>query len=222
MTCKTLHLILYSSANALHSQGEGEDDLWDFGTVRHTATIGRAQAGQAVDLGPDGNIKVGNGSSRDYAYDLQDRGNSSAASSSMTVKPDQPTSTTRSSKSNKSDEYEGTIRRSAPPTARGQIREPSDDYEDDYDRDYQSYNDAPPASDDDLPDSTMLDSVVLPAIASVRAVPIRYLRCICLSSTFTAVPPSLHTGSSNCAQQPPEGVHRGRACDPRCHSRTRE
>jgi serine/threonine-protein kinase 24/25/MST4 len=69
-------------------------------------------------------------------------------------------------KPRREDSYEGTVRRTAPPPPAA--REGSDDYEDDYDRDYAAYQDGPPPSDDDLPDSTMLDSVVLPAIASVR------------------------------------------------------
>lgn len=50
--------------------------------------------------------------------------------------------------------------------ANGLQREPSDEYDDDFeDPDLQQ-----PAPEDDLPDTTMLDSVVLPAIASVRSI----------------------------------------------------
>jgi len=56
---------------------------------------------------------------------------------------------------------EATVRRGA-----GTAREPSDEYAD-YDEDGEYNNDSPQPAVDDLPDTTMLDSVVLPAIASL-------------------------------------------------------
>lgn len=62
-------------------------------------------------------------------------------------------------------DFQGTVRQAG----NGLSREPSDEYDDDYE-DQEDAHDAPPPSDDDLPDTTMLDSVVLPAIASVCTV----------------------------------------------------
>lgn len=60
-------------------------------------------------------------------------------------------------------------------TATGAARQPSDEYDDDFDDPDADGFPAPGqpgnhivAVDDELPDTTMLDSVVLPAIASVR------------------------------------------------------
>jgi serine/threonine-protein kinase 24/25/MST4 len=86
----------------------------------------------------------------------------------MTVKPDLPTS-------KRSIKEEGTVRRVGVPArntaaaATAEIeREPSDEYDEEYERDYAYGHEGGASGDDDLADSTMLDSVVLPAIASVR------------------------------------------------------
>lgn len=64
---------------------------------------------------------------------------------------------------------QGTVRQGG--NGHGLTREPSDEYDEDFED--QDEQDGPPPSDDDLPDTTMLDSVVLPAIASVSDRPCR-------------------------------------------------
>jgi serine/threonine-protein kinase 24/25/MST4 len=149
----------------MHRQGGDEDDLWDFGTVRHSATMGRAQGPVMAEGLANGSIRSRVSPRSNEAYEgphNREESQGTSQGSSITVKGEIATR-----KPNKDDEYEGTVRRSAPP-ARVPPREPSDDYDDEYDRDYPEYSGLPPPSDDDVPDSTMLDSVVLPTIASVR------------------------------------------------------
>lgn len=63
----------------------------------------------------------------------------------------------------KTDFNQGTVRQVG--NGHGITMEPSDEYDDDFDD--RDEHDVPPPSDDELPDTTMLDSVVLPALASV-------------------------------------------------------
>jgi serine/threonine-protein kinase 24/25/MST4 len=69
------------------------------------------------------------------------------------------------------DHDQSTVRRGSAPQAG---REPSDEYDDFDDPDYDTYHGSVPvqirATEDELPESTMLDSVVLPAIASASGV----------------------------------------------------
>lgn len=107
----------------------------------------------------------------DGAHDRLDSGatDQSSHASSITVKANHPVPVQKA----KEDTYEGTVRRAGggPMTEKGTgvRREGSDEY-DDYDRDYEAYPAGSHPAEDDLPDSTMLDSVVLPAIASVRII----------------------------------------------------
>ncbi|KAL0951905.1 hypothetical protein HGRIS_008560 [Hohenbuehelia grisea] len=170
------------------------EDLWDFGTVRHAGrpgTIGRSQiqvSGPPLTWENNGTTRsdgsgdsvstrrpTSSGSSIKYA--------SSIASKGELPPLPPPSSSPRSSRSSE----QGTVRHAnapalgnshgpAPPHHYGPQREPSDEY-DDYDDTYtDSY--APRVAEvqrkmvqthleDDLPDTTMLDSVVLPAIASL-------------------------------------------------------
>jgi hypothetical protein len=97
-------------------------------------------------------------------------------------------------------------------------REPSDEYDDDYDDQYSDYSVRTSTTqvteklsqvqlEDDLPDTTMLDSVILPAIASVgvfRRHPIVSLTCI------LAFPASLLSRSASSSQCSPTCIHRRR------------
>lgn len=91
-------------------------------------------------------------------------------------------------------------------------REPTDEYED-YD---DQYVDSPTQSnpvgriedlhvDDELPDTTMLDSVILPAIASVSG---RFALLISILYCRTAIPSSVNTRGTNSTQRTPTGVYR--------------
>lgn len=57
---------------------------------------------------------------------------------------------------------QGTVRQANKPA-----RDPSDEYDDDFEDDALEVRNTNGKGEDDLPDTTMLDSVVLPAIASV-------------------------------------------------------
>jgi len=168
--------------------GADPEDLWDFGTVRHAsrpATIGRAQnpiqvSGPPLTWENNGTRRSdGSGSSGSSSTAL-----GSGRSSSITAKGDLPPlpSPTGSQK------FDQSTVRNMPP-ASGEVpnsrssqrtvqREPSDEYED-YD---DQYSDTYPTRsddvqlqqklaqvhlDDEVPDTTMLDSVILPAIASL-------------------------------------------------------
>ncbi|KZT73272.1 Pkinase-domain-containing protein [Daedalea quercina L-15889] len=154
------------------------EDLWDFGTVRHAATVGRAQMNSIKVSGPpltwentgrapsdDSEDSVSGGSST-----LSRRGPSASTEAttvnSMTELPPLPTSSPSTSR--KFDQ-QATIRNGS--VAAAARRQPSDEYDDDYEDETNGYvagavNGRPPV-DDELPDTTMLDSVVLPAIASL-------------------------------------------------------
>ncbi|RDB29295.1 Serine/threonine-protein kinase svkA [Hypsizygus marmoreus] len=163
-----------------------EEDLWDFGTVRHAsrpATIGRANH---VASGPPLTWE-NNGTRRSDSSDIStQRGTGSSGSSkyasSITTKGDLPPLPPSAPGTPKKFE-QSTVRHMPPgtPTSKSSQRatvqrEPSDEY-DDYD---DQYVDTYPVKtdglqqrmedvhlDDELPDTTMLDSVILPAIASL-------------------------------------------------------
>lgn len=88
--------------------------------------------------------------------------------------PPLPPSTPSTPKA-KHDLNQGTVRQIG--NGHGIARELSDEYGDDYED--QDEQEGPPPSDDDLPDTTMLDSVVLPAIASVCHLPYRDFQLAC-------------------------------------------
>ncbi|KAH9932072.1 Pkinase-domain-containing protein [Epithele typhae] len=138
------------------------EDLWDFGTVRRGGTVGRAAQNSIKVSGPPLTWE-NNGTTRS-----DESSNSSGSGSSFTRRGPSDDSSATATPTNKSDlppvprkgydrDQQATIRHGLAPNG----REPSD--EDDYGNAYAGRNDV----DDDLPDTTMLDSVVLPAIASV-------------------------------------------------------
>ncbi|TFK42006.1 STE/STE20/YSK protein kinase [Crucibulum laeve] len=163
----------------LPSNGELED-LWDFGTVRHASkptTIGRSQNSVRVSGPPltwennsDSTGRRGSGSS----------GSSTKYSSSIAAKGELPPLPQAPPAPKRFDQ--DTVRHMPPEPAtssqRGVQRQPSDEYDDDYEDQYvdtypsrttviQQKMEETHLDDDLLPDTTMLDSVILPAIASL-------------------------------------------------------
>jgi serine/threonine-protein kinase 24/25/MST4 len=162
-------------AQDLPASGDPED-LWDFGTVRHAGrTIGRANNSIKVS-GPPLTWEM-NGSGR---ADTSTSSISTKRTSSSSTKGDLPALPSSPKSARAPSVYEqATVRRmpsGGPVSGNGQEaheREPSDedDYGDQYTTTYprganlieQKRDD----EDDELPDTTMLDSVILPAIASL-------------------------------------------------------
>jgi serine/threonine-protein kinase 24/25/MST4 len=152
------------------------EDLWDFGTVRSTArpgTIGRASTVQVSgppltwdynkttrsrgSSGSGASIAGANGPRRVPSTETE------AVTSPTTARPPglQPLPSSERGSSRRIDQ-QATVRHGVVGINEGNgvRREPSDEFDDFEDR----------LPEDDLPDTTMLDSVVLPAIASVRQI----------------------------------------------------
>ncbi|KAJ7459061.1 kinase-like domain-containing protein [Mycena galericulata] len=171
----------HHSASDLPASGDPED-LWDFGTVRHAATVGRSQ-NQIQVSGPP--LTWENNGTRRSDGSSGSSGSYISTNSSITVKGDLPPLPPSPAVSRRVDQ-QATVRHMPEPAAGSRNshhsvqREPSDEYEDDdYDDQYSDYTargeSAAQLSEklghvqlqDDLPDTTMLDSVILPAIASL-------------------------------------------------------
>ncbi|CAL1694626.1 unnamed protein product [Somion occarium] len=141
------------------------EDLWDFGTVRHAATVGRTQHNPVQVSGPpltwenNGTNRSGNSSSSGSGYSRKDI----SVSSSITAKGELPPLPPSAPATPKKFDQQATIRHGAV----GLSREPSDEYDDDYEDQIADLRGQHGPGDDELPDTTMLDSVVLPAIASL-------------------------------------------------------
>ncbi|KAA1471449.1 Pkinase-domain-containing protein [Dentipellis sp. KUC8613] len=158
------------------------EDLWDFGTVRNVnrpGTVGRANSGPPQASGPpltweyNGTTRSrgssGSGSSIKSSNGIR-RGASSDSNAtipaSITAKGDQlpPLPQTTPKKY----DHEATVRHglasvTEAKTPKGILkRDPSDEYDE-----FDDHELADDGADDDLADTTMLDSVVLPAIASL-------------------------------------------------------
>ena len=150
--------------------------------MRHAGTVGRAQSSIKVS-GPPLTWE-NNGTTHSDVDDEEDPATASATSSTFSRRgPSASTEATTvgskselpplpaSASSQRKIDQQATIRNGA--VAAAVKREPSDDYDDDYEDEPNGYvasaNGRPPV-DDELPDTTMLDSVVLPAIASVRRI----------------------------------------------------
>ncbi|EFI28696.1 STE/STE20/YSK protein kinase [Coprinopsis cinerea okayama7 len=155
------------------------DDMWDFGTVRHAGrTLGRGSvrvAGPPLTWENDGRNRMDDYSESRYKRSLNNSEDS--YSSSITAKNELPPLPSSAKSSRFEPDTVRTVQHAPAPSSakRAVQREPSDDYED-YDDQYEDY----PAKmaalqdkvddlhiEDDVPDTTMLDSVVLPAIASL-------------------------------------------------------
>ncbi|KAI9513114.1 kinase-like domain-containing protein [Russula earlei] len=150
------------------------EDLWDFGTVRtagRPGTIGRASSVQVSgppltwDYDNNARSRASSGSGASITSTNGPRrgpstGTDTSATSSITARTDRPLplpSLDRNS-SRRLDQH-ATVRHGVVGSNEGNgvHREPSDEYDDLEDH----------LPEDDLPDTTMLDSVVLPAIASL-------------------------------------------------------
>lgn len=151
---------------------EDPNDMWDFGTVRHTgqtATMGRARAppppiaengaySASTSSSRSSTTAVGhNGNGIGHAGSIRGSGESGSADMHKTL-PRQSLEGDR--------EIQGTVRRVVAPPGR---REPS--YEDDeYDEEEEQLQEEQPQDPhlEEAMQPTMLDSVIIPAIASVR------------------------------------------------------
>jgi len=151
------------------------EDLWDFGTVRNAArpgTIGRAGVQPS---GPPLTWDYNNNTTRSRASSgsgssigstngprrLPSTDSDTTGASSITARADRPPPLSPSDRSfSRRIDQQATVRHGVVGSNEGNgiRREPSDEYDDLEDH----------LPEDDLPDTTMLDSVVLPAIASVR------------------------------------------------------
>nr|GAT61041.1 predicted protein [Mycena chlorophos] len=158
------------------------EDLWDFGTVRHVATVGRSQnpvSGPPLTWENNG-TRRSDGSSGSSGSG----GHSSyiSSSSSITVKGDLPPLPPSPALSRRVDQ-QATVRRAHTPDQRASHHAVKRELSEEYDDEYDQYSDGYTArgsttnlsdkmshvqlEDDLLPDTTMLDSVILPAIASL-------------------------------------------------------
>lgn len=170
-------LSLISSCNTdvgLHSQHNSDpEDLWDFGTVRHVgATVGRPQHNPAID-------DHGGRNCNPSAYPTTP----TPSTITGTTAYDHKQSIDYPSVANKGDnlppippppakkyDVEATVKHALPKgsgTARATIQRESSDEYDDYDEDFVHHEGQNGNGDTELPDTTLLDSVVLPALASV-------------------------------------------------------
>ncbi|KAH6917074.1 STE/STE20/YSK protein kinase [Coprinopsis sp. MPI-PUGE-AT-0042] len=159
------------------------DDMWDFGTVRHSGkTIGRSSvraAGPPLTWENDGREPEEYSGSRHK--NIGSGGSIRSYSTAKNVSSAAPRDSPRSSQFEPEtvrtahNPVAGSAPRS-PVKSHHSVREPSeeyDDYDDQYEDDYTAKLGAMQSKaedlhlDDDLPDTTMLDSVVLPAIASL-------------------------------------------------------
>lgn len=159
------------------------EDLWDFGTVRHVArpTLGRSNnvqvSGPPLTWENNGtHSRYSTGSSGSLRSRRGASSGSSSIASSITAKGELPPLPPSPVSSRVLDQ--STIRHTSGAHAensnsrlshRTVQREPSDEY-DDYDDQYVDeilQNNVDRVHIDDVPDTTMLDSVILPAIASL-------------------------------------------------------
>ncbi len=172
---RIVYLTQFSFFVLYHRNGSSDpEDLWDFGTVRHAGTVGRAAPNPVHVSGPPltwenngtGTTRSDDSSDSSSTFTAQRRGASDTSSLATTINakgdlPPIPAGANANASSKKYDQ-QATIRHGVGNS--GLAREPSD--EDDYGAEYVGQNHRSEL-DDELPDTTMLDSVVLPAIASV-------------------------------------------------------
>lgn len=200
------------------------EDLWDFGTVRHggkPSTIGRSQNSVRVSGPPLTWENNGSISQHDRSPPSPARRTSGSSSynSSMATKGDLPPLPPPGT----SNFEQSTIRHMpssveiqnghSSQTAEQHLIDEYDDYDDQYVDTYSSSKAGMLHQkmqemhlEEDLPDTTMLDSVILPAIASVRFVPILESTLIFLP-TIPAIPQGLIAGSKGGFERPAESIH---------------
>jgi serine/threonine-protein kinase 24/25/MST4 len=181
----SFRIFLSSSCSFVRPVSGDPEDLWDFGTVRHVgrqATVGRhiQVSGPPLTWEHHHGYTPSDGSSSD-GRSSSSGSSQKSTSSSITTKGDLPP--LPASPTKRHDE-QATVRNAHtngvdedPARQRTPRREPSEDADDEYEypdpytvsagapqRQYSSRTHL----EEELPDTTMLDSVVLPAIASVR------------------------------------------------------
>ncbi|TRM61607.1 kinase-like domain-containing protein [Schizophyllum amplum] len=164
--------------NDMPQNGDPED-LWDFGTVRHAGTVGRAHTNIQVSGPPltweNDESKPSRASETSSIRAATQRGSTSSRSSQATAKGELPPLPAQAQASPRKFDTQSTVRHAPIAKAAHAPREPSDEY-DDYGDQYVD-DDAVDRidekfsgvqlEDDDVADTTMLDSVILPAIASL-------------------------------------------------------
>lgn len=187
------NLMYFAADNASKSSPAGADpeDLWDFGTVRHSSRAGTVGYGQQNPIplsGPpltwenNDSPRSGSGSSSEVTRQGS-RSSILSVKSSISAKGElPPLPPSNSSTPSKYSDHQATVRN--PPggvinqtgsNSSAVRKDPSDEYEDYGDQYVDTYNQTAqegqvqPPIEDELPDTTMLDSVILPAIASVSA-----------------------------------------------------
>lgn len=171
--------------------GQEMDDLWDFGTVRHVSrqsTIGRKDASNHsyASMNAHGNANAPPSPTRTRAAQAHNgasamprrTGSEISLQSSLTAKgevlPPLPSSASQTQSTAPYSDSQATVRHAEPPVQSNVQLQLDDDEEEDYGEllDSEPYPPMAPQHDNnrhlqDLPDTAMLDSVVLPAIASV-------------------------------------------------------
>jgi serine/threonine-protein kinase 24/25/MST4 len=165
---------LYPTDVGSRSQNNSDpEDLWDFGTVRHVgATIGRTQHNQTTDDhgGRNGSISgypptpTPPNITGTVAYDHKQPINYPTVANKGDPLPPIPPPPV------KKYDVEATVKHALPKgsgTARATVQRGSSGEFDDYDEDFVHHEGQNGNGDGELPDTTLLDSVVLPALASV-------------------------------------------------------
>jgi serine/threonine-protein kinase 24/25/MST4 len=172
-------------------ESENPEDLWDFGTIRHGGrpnTIGRAHHSIRAPTGPPLTWENNDTAPRYDGPPLapQQRIPDPTYSSPATERGDRNLPPIPPLSANSSDFHQSTVRHMQPVENNRSThgvpvqQAPSENY-DDYDDQYADTYSSTKSSvvqqkmreiqlEDDLPDTTMLDSVVLPAIASVSSI----------------------------------------------------
>ncbi|KAH8835022.1 kinase-like domain-containing protein [Flagelloscypha sp. PMI_526] len=157
----------------------GDEDLWDFGTVRNAKTIGRAQANPVQVSGPpltwenDGAHRAEPSTGSGSSSSGSSGGSRLSHSSSITVKgelPPLPPGATQKRFDTATVRHAPNGNGKAPVPQRPVSPEFDDEYDDRYVEDYPNEITEKIGGahlEEDVPDTTMLDSVILPAIASL-------------------------------------------------------
>ena len=188
-TCKHVYQKHYPVVYHLFRPENGDpEDLWDFGTVRHGGrnTVGRSQNSMRVSGPP---LTWENNASphrpNEHSPSSPHRVSISSNNSSITTKGELPP-LPPSASSQKTHFQQSTVRHMPPETIEkpqssptAVVSQPQTPQVEDYDDQYvvDTFSSAKSGilhkiqdmqlDDDDFPDTTMLDSVILPAIASV-------------------------------------------------------
>lgn len=189
------------------------EDLWDFGTVRHPATVGRAKQSSITVSGPpltwenNGTTRSdGSSSSGHHSFNHNEREPETLYSTeSNSSKGDLPPLPATPKKF----DAQGTVRQANNKLS----KELSDEYDDDFEDQDLDVQNRRPQGEDDLPDTTMLDSVVLPAIASVcdrgRYWGSRDLTCPSFSLVYPRKKPGSHSVLYNERSPMPSVLYQG-------------